>query len=120
MILACVAASGGCTSDTPLVYRIHADYSVHDPEFTQVMGNLLGPPLVPGNSIKTLLNGDEIFPAMLGAIHSAQKTITLETFIYWSGTVGQSFTDALSERAQHGVKVHVMLDGPWQFEDGPE
>jgi cardiolipin synthase len=47
---------------------------------------------------------------MLAAIRAAQKTITFETYIYWSETIGQEFADALAERARAGVKVHVMLD----------
>ena len=33
----------------------------------------------------------------------------METFIYWSGSIGQEFTDALSERARAGVKVDLMM-----------
>jgi cardiolipin synthase len=47
---------------------------------------------------------------MLEAIGQARKTITFETFIYWSGEVGRKFAAALAERAQAGVKVHVLLD----------
>jgi cardiolipin synthase len=100
----------GCASDKPSTFSIKLDYTVHDPQFAQVMGNLLGPPLVAGNKCTTLRNGDQIFPAMLDGIHSAQKTITLETYIYWSGAIGREFTDALCERARAGVKIHVMLD----------
>jgi len=57
-----------------------------------------------------LLNGDEIFPAMLQAIRSGKKTITFETFIYWSGSVGSEFANALAERSRAGVKVHVLVD----------
>lgn len=85
-------------------------YGVDDPQFLRAMGVLLGPSLVSGNRVETLLNGDQIFPAMLSAIRSAEKTITFETYIYWSGDVGQQFADAISERARHGVKVHVLLD----------
>ena len=60
--------------------------------------------------METLLNGDEIFPAMLGAIRAAKFTITFETYIYWSGEIGKTFADALGERARKGVKVHVLLD----------
>jgi cardiolipin synthase len=74
------------------------------------MGVLLGPPIVEGNKVEVLLNGDQIFPAMLDAIRQAQKSINFETYIYWSGSIGQEFTQALSERARAGVKVHVMLD----------
>ena len=85
-------------------------YSTHDSQFRRAMGSLLGPPLVSGNRAQELLNGEQIFPAMLAAIHSAQHSITFETYIYWSGDIGREFAAALSERAKAGVKVHVLLD----------
>ena len=85
-------------------------YSTADPPFQRAMGSLLGPGIAPGNAVTALLNGDEIFPPMLQAIRSAQRSITFETYIYWSGDIGQQFADALSERARAGVKVHVLLD----------
>jgi cardiolipin synthase A/B len=86
------------------------EYDVAHPQFLRLMGVLLGPPLVDGNKTTTLLNGDQIFPAMLEAIRSAKQTITFETYIYWSGKIGKEFADALSERARSGVKVHVLID----------
>jgi cardiolipin synthase A/B len=90
--------------------RISSSYGVDHPQFLRTMGSLLGPPLLEGNRVVGLSNGDEIFPAMLAAIRSAQRTITFETYIYWSGRVGADFADALSERARAGVKVHLILD----------
>jgi cardiolipin synthase len=92
-----------------LDYQIH-ELALSDPTFERCMAHLLGPPLVDGNRITSLLNGDEIFPAMLAAIRSAKVTITFETYIYWSGHVGKEFADALAERAKAGVRVHVLLD----------
>lgn len=74
------------------------------------MGQLLGPPLLHGNRVTGLLNGVEIFPAMLHAIRDAKKTICFETYIYWSGSIGRETANALCERASQGVKVHVLLD----------
>ena len=51
----------------------------NDPQFERAMGVLLGPPIVEGNRVQTLLNGDQIFPSMLDAIRSAKKTIVTET-----------------------------------------
>ena len=85
-------------------------YGTSSPQFDRAMGNLLGPGVLGGNEVTDLQNGDQIFPAMLAAIRAAQRTITFETYIYWSGAVGQQFADALSERARAGVKVHVLLD----------
>jgi cardiolipin synthase len=91
-------------------HEIQQLYAVDDPQFLRSMGSLLGPAILGGNRIGTLLNGDQIFPAMLEAIHGATRTIAFETYIYWSGEIGEQFADALSERARAGVKVHVLLD----------
>ena len=109
-LLLTVIALNFSTGEKKIDKEIVTQYSVHDPEFRHVMSNLLGPAILPGNRATALTNGDEIFPAMLAAIRSARHTITFETFIYWSGDIGQEFSDALSERARAGVKVHVLLD----------
>ena len=85
-------------------------YGVSDPQFRRELGTLLGPPIIDGNRIKNLENGGQIFPAMLEAVRSAKTSINFETYIYWSGDVGDQFADALAERARQGVKVHVLLD----------
>ena len=91
-------------------HRLAREYTTEDPQFRRSLGALLGPPLVSGNRVEVLVNGDRIFPAMLDAIRGARQTITFETYIYWSGTIGREFADALIERAQSGVAVHVLLD----------
>ena len=85
-------------------------YSAASPEFRQSAGALLGPNFVGGNNITTLLNGDQIFPAMLNAIHSAKRSINLETYVFWDGEIARQFTEALADAAQSGVKVNAVLD----------
>ena len=85
-------------------------YDTHDPQFRRSLGVLLGPPILEGNKVEALINGDQIFPAMLSAIREAKETITFETYIYWSESIGNEFSAALAERARAGVKVHLMLD----------
>src|SRR5437870_1644552 len=51
-----------------ITQTIHHDYAVSDDAFVRSMGVLLGPPLLPGNRVETLVNGDRIFPSMLQAI----------------------------------------------------
>ena len=85
-------------------------YSADDPQFRRAIGSLLGSGIVAGNRAQELLNGEQIFPAMLADIRSAQRSITFETYIYWSGDIGREFAEALAERARAGVKVHVLLD----------
>ena len=85
-------------------------YPASDQQFLRSMGVLLGPPLIEGNRVDTLLNGDRIFPSMLQAISGAKQTIDFETYIYWSGEIGKRFAEALAERARAGVKVNVLVD----------
>jgi cardiolipin synthase len=96
--------------ETHIDQRLRHQYAVDDPQFARSMGVLLGPAILDGNRVQELVNGDEIFPAMLTAIRQARRSITFETFIYWSGAVGREFADALSERARGGVAIHVLID----------
>jgi len=97
-------------SEKQIERQLTRQYDTHDPQFRRSMGVLLGPPILEGNKVEALINGDQIFPAMLTAIRQAEKSINLETYIYWSESIGTEFSEALSERARAGVKVHVMLD----------
>ena len=90
--------------------RIDRLYVVRDEQFQRSMSVLLGPPIVQGNHVETLLNGAQAFPAMLEAIRGATKTITFESYVFESGEMGDEFVRALTERARAGVKTHVMLD----------
>ena len=105
-LLSCISTSQG----TARFCKIEHSYSIADPQFQRAIHGLLGEAMVPGNKVETLINGDRIFPRMLEAIRGAKESINFETFIYWSGTIGQEMADALSERARNGVEVRVILD----------
>ena len=98
------------SGEKKIQHRVERLYSIEDPQFRQVMGVLLGPPVLGGNRYEVLLNGVQIFPSMLAAIRGATQTIDFETYIYWSEAIGKEFADALAERARAGVKVNVLLD----------
>ncbi len=98
------------TAEKQLERKIEHRYAISDPQFRREMSLMMSPSIVGGNTVHALQNGAEIFPAMLQAIEQAERSITFETYIYWSGAVGQQFSDALSERARAGVPVHVTLD----------
>jgi cardiolipin synthase len=108
------------SSEKKLDQEIDHTYGVSDPQFLRVMGTMLGPAILPNNRVTALRNGDEIFPAMLAAIGAAKRTISFETFIYWSGAIGKAFADALAERARAGVEVHLLLDwvGTGKMDEG--
>jgi cardiolipin synthase len=67
-------------------------------------------PLLRGNRVVPLRNGDEAYPAMLEAIASAQKSITLATYIFDRDETGLIFARALGEAVRRGVEVRVLID----------
>ena len=105
-----VIAANFVRNERKVARPVVSPYGIDDPQFPRSVGSLLGPPLLPGNAVAELRNGDAIFPSMLGAIHNARASITFETYIYWSGDTGRTFAHALAERARAGVKVLILLD----------
>jgi cardiolipin synthase len=105
-----VVAMNFATPEKKLESRVLHKYASTDPQFLREMGVMLGPSIVPGNKVTVLEDGDQIFPAMLEAIRGAQRTITFETYIWWSGQIAVDFSKALCERAQAGVEVNVTVD----------
>jgi len=102
----------GCTlgEGKKVTQEVAPLYSAASPEFRQATGSLLGGNFVAGNNITTLVNGRQIFPAMLSAIRAARKSIDFETYIFWDGEIAKQVADALAERARAGVTVNVILD----------
>ena len=76
----------------------------------RVVGEILAKPLLSGNGVVPLVNGDEAFPMMVHAIESAQRSIGLSTYIFDNDPVGRRFADALSRAAARGVQVRVLVD----------
>jgi cardiolipin synthase len=79
-------------------------------DIRRVLEGVIGVPATEGNLVDMLVNGDRIFPAMLEAIGEAERTVDLLTFVYWRGTIGTRFAEALSDKARSGVRVRVLLD----------
>ena len=106
----CVVAINLVSVERRLQRRPRGLYALHDADFRRSMGVLLGPAILSGNEVVTLVNGVRIFPPLLAAIRAARHSVCFETFIYWSGSIGAEFAAALEEAARRGVKVHVLLD----------
>lgn len=85
-------------------------FDASDPQFARSMSSYSLGQMSNANAVQTLVNGDEIFPSMLQAIGAARSTIDFETYIYWSGDVGNEFAQALAAKARQGVEVRVLVD----------
>lgn len=76
------------------------------------VGELLsGRPLLRGNTIRPLRNGDEAYPAMLDAIAGAQRSVGLSSYIFGDDRAGKRFVEALAAAVRRGVEVRVLVDG---------
>jgi cardiolipin synthase len=119
-IVATVVVMNFMSAEKQIERSLEHKYGVGDPQFLRELGTLLGPAIIGGNRIGNLENGDQIFPAMIDAVRGAKESISFETYIYWSGTVGTEFAKALEERARAGVKVHVLIDwvGSQKMDEG--
>ncbi len=82
----------------------------HLHRLAQLVDKVVQRPLLPGNRVELLVNGDEAYPAMLAAIRQARKTLSLETYIFGKDEVGTEFARALAEAARRGVAVRLLVD----------
>lgn len=64
----------------------------------------------PGNRVRLLFDGPEVFPAMLDVIHNARQWVHFENYIIRSDHTGWQFADALTAAARRGVRVSVLYD----------
>ncbi|MDN5938670.1 MAG: cardiolipin synthase [Salinisphaera sp.] len=76
---------------------------------------LAGAPLVAGNRVTVLENGDQAYPAMLAAIERARRFVYLATYIFETDGLGRQFMEALERAAARGVDVRVLLDGVGEY-----
>lgn len=72
--------------------------------------NVTDLPLLPGNRITALKNGDEAYPAMLDAIDSAKESIAMLSYIFDDDQTGRSFVAAFAKAKARGVEVRVLVD----------
>lgn len=77
----------------------------------RAVGRATGQPLVEGNSLLPLIDGDEAYPAMLDAIGAAERSIAMTTYIFDNDRAGHRFLSALGAAVSRGVEVRVLIDG---------
>lgn len=106
--LAAVAALFACARVLP-VHRV-PEITLGDPAFFPTIEAYTDAPIVAGNRVEVLFNGDETFPAMLRDIKSAKSTITLAQYLYEDGSIAYELARALSERCRAGIRVHLLID----------
>jgi len=77
----------------------------------RMLGRLTERPLLQGNAVTCLHDGDNAYPVMLEAINAASHSIMLCSYIFRADQVGNDFADALGAAKKRGVEVRVLVDG---------
>src|SRR5688572_25877955 len=91
------------------VYKI-PDMTLGEPSFFPTIEAHTDAPIIGGNRVDILFNGDETFPAMLRDIKSAKSTITFAQYLYEDGSIAYELARAFSERCRAGIRVHLLID----------
>jgi cardiolipin synthase A/B len=76
-------------------------------------------PMVGGNRIESLKNGEAAYPAMLQAIEKAKERVFLSTYIFDTDDTGREFIDALARAAGRGIDIRVIVDGVGEYYSFP-
>jgi cardiolipin synthase A/B len=78
---------------------------------SNMVGKLTGRPLMSGNLIRMLHDGDHAYPQMLDAIGGATSSVLLCSYIFRDDDAGDRFLAALIGAHRRGVAVRVLVDG---------
>ena len=98
----------GCAGPTP-VTKIDP-MIVGEATFFPTIAAHTDAPILGGNKIDVLLNGEQTFPAMLKAIRGARKSITYAQYLYQDGAIAYELAEAFAERCRAGLTVKLLLD----------
>jgi len=104
----CLSAASGCARVQP--HLALPPMMLGEPSFFPTLEAYAGAPIVGGNAVELLFNGEQIFPSLVASIQSAQRTITYAQYFYEDGPVARDIAEALAERCRAGVGVNVLLD----------
>jgi cardiolipin synthase len=82
----------------------------HLASLARLVGSMVRAPLLAGNRILPLFDGDQAYPVLLEAIEGAQRSVSLCSYIFDNDRIGARFVDALRRARERGVEVRVLLD----------
>ena len=87
-------------------------FGLHDQfeALARLVGNIVQKPLLQGNRITPLINGDIAYPAMIRAIDEAEHSVHLSTYIFDNDRAGDMFLKALTRAVERNVRVRVLID----------
>jgi cardiolipin synthase len=84
-------------------------------DFQRILGAVADAEVRSNNRIEVLTNGEAFYEAELDAIRRASHSVNIEAYIFQKGEIAHRFVEALTERAQAGVQVNIVLDAIGSF-----
>jgi cardiolipin synthase A/B len=94
---------------------VEPQFPVDSPRFLDELEPLVNSKITRNNSFDVLENGDAFYAAELDAMRQARHSIDLEAYIFHKGQVTRQVVDVLTERAQAGVHVNLVIDSMGSF-----
>lgn len=92
------------------VETVDVDYAIASDQFLRSAGALFKQPVVAGNQVEWLKDGEAIYAAMIEAVNNAEHSITFETYEFWGEESAGALASALADAAQRGVEVRGLAD----------
>lgn len=97
--------------EPPLAYEIKGDLPPPDThEFCGLLAALVDTAVFRGSSVEVLTNGPQFYEAELSAIGAARRSVHIEAYIFHPGSMADRFLETLTERANAGVRVRLVVD----------
>jgi len=92
------------------VETVDVDYAIASDQFSRSAGALYKQPIVSGNRVEWLKDGEEIYAAMIEAVNNAESSVAFETYEFWGEESAGALATAFAEAAQRGVEVRGLAD----------
>lgn len=108
VLLMVVLGLVGCTRVHP--HLVLPNLQLGEPSFFPTMEAYTSAPILGRNGVDLLLNGEEIFPAMIDAIRAAKQSVTYAQYYFEDGPVARDLVEAFAERCRAGVETSILLD----------
>src|ERR1044072_1096778 len=97
-------------AQAPSTVRLDSAISIEDTRFPDYLAAVTASPSTHGDRYEMLLNGDQVYPAMLGALRTPRRRINFLTVIDSPGQAAVQFTSALAAAGRRGIAVNVVVD----------
>lgn len=106
-----VPLRGGPFPEQPAIREVVARFGSDHGRLARTVQRATGRPLLIGNRVEPLVDGDQAYPRMLAAIDAAERSVVLATYIFDNDPLGLRFVEALAAAAARDVIVRVLIDG---------